>query len=1235
MSFSMKAVAVEFRTDDAATKTIPGAGFTPTGMLVLGAADMETTEDHQATLFGACDGTNQICFHSTAFGTTGNRWCTWSSAHVVHLRRSDSGSGGRYAFSAWTSDGVDLTRVNAAVVNQWLLVVFFAGDEFDIAVGADKMPTVSGTETLSGLPFQPNLGILTAVTSSMTSTASEPLYTAASGFALGFFTAAGEACAAHGAVDATTSDTGCHADAIALAIPNGFSGAIAHKVTLASFNADGWSLTITNGSGHTTRYGYVALRVPNAYVGQGELQTGTGTWALTASAGFPPALLLGICTPDVTTNDTWTTTSHVSTFGTDGTTQVGGTIHDEHGLVTEDAELWNYTDALIKGYQRDGANSFSLNSSVAFDSWDAGGVTLDQTDAAPSAGKIAYLLIGPAAGAALLAIRDETARVFEVQGGGIALFAWRARDESLTAMTGEAATFDRASSGTLFDANGELVTVGNDLPRWNVVANSVTGLGEPTLLIERGRTNICLQSEDFGTTWAAVGTPTRTPAALTIGDLVLDLIGDDAAGTLEGYSQDIPFTGDALKAVSLVLAAGTSTSTVVRLRDTTAGADRLLATITWAAGVPTVAMTTGEKAGEPVALASGGYRVGFQTTSVTAANTNSLQVYPATDAALAVANTGTVYAGGVQAEDAPFPSSYLKTTTATVTRNGDSLTYPALWPLQDNETWYVRLARPQWADLTTWGQDSYVAGRGTSPPRITVYWTSGLLVVELYDGTTGVNITAAMPGGTGGFIEFAAQWADVGTAGKVRIDTGAGYGGYSATTGGFVNPTPTLVVGDAPNASGNQLSSGLTHVVIASGLQTLATMRGVAEALRVVGLTRLRNDTVEVGEDVLRALGLVRLRGETVSLAETVLRALGIVRLRAETTEVTEDVARVVGLIRARLESVDVTELALALRGLVRLRAETVEIAEQATTVRGLIRLRTETVEVGEDALRSLGLSRARNETIELSEAALRALGLVRGQDETMEITEGTLRTLGLIRTRNETVSIAETVLRALGLTRIRDETADISETRLSLRGLIRLRTESVTLSESILAILGVVRVRNESVSVLDAALRVLGVVRTHGEVVAISESPLRTMGLLRAHDETVQVLETTLRAMELRRTRNETVEYQEVLVRRLGMVRLHGELIDIGEVVLPFRGLVIIRDETVELLEGVVSTAAVLLAGFVLGAITMFPILGGLFGVEPVVGGQPSVTPAVAADDLTVTPVTEGTVTLDPDEGP
>jgi hypothetical protein len=282
--------------------------------------------------------------------------------------------------------------------------------------------------------------------------------------------------------------------------------------------------------------------------------------------------------------------------------------------------------------------------------------------------------------------------------------------------------------------------------------------------------------------------------------------------------------------VSLVLAAGTSTSTVVRLRDTTAGTNRLLATITWAAGVPTVTMTTGEKAGEPVALASGGYRVGFQTTSVTAANTHLLQIYPATTAALAVANTGTVYAGGVQAEDAPFPSSYRKTTTATVTRNGDSLTYPALWPMQDNETWYVRMARPQWADLTGTLQDGFVVSRGSTTPRLYLYFdsVSRTMYTQLWDGTTLASVSAAMPSGTGGFIEIAVQVADLTTAGKARIDTGAGYGSYSGTTGPFASLTPTLVIGDGSYSLGSQVDSGLTHVVIASGLQTLATMRGVA-----------------------------------------------------------------------------------------------------------------------------------------------------------------------------------------------------------------------------------------------------------------------------------------------------------------------------------------------------------------------------------------------------------------------
>ncbi len=188
-------------------------------------------------------------------------------------------------------------------------------------------------------------------------------------------------------------------------------------------------------------------------------------------------------------------------------------------------------------------------------------------------------------------------------------------------------------------------------------------------------TNKCLQSENFGTTWAAVGTPTRSAAAATCGIVVLDLIGDDDALALEGYTQNIAFTDSPdfgnVKAISLFIKQGTSTSSVVRLRDTTALADRLLAEITWSGGIPSVAMTTGTL-DEVEALANGFFRVCMRSIVVTVANTNQLQIYPATDAAtLGITSTGDIYLGGTDCEDYVFATPYIPTTTAAVSRTGD------------------------------------------------------------------------------------------------------------------------------------------------------------------------------------------------------------------------------------------------------------------------------------------------------------------------------------------------------------------------------------------------------------------------------------------------------------------------------------------------------------------------------------------------------------------------------------
>jgi hypothetical protein len=216
-----------------------------------------------------------------------------------------------------------------------------------------------------------------------------------------------------------------------------------------------------------------------------------------------------------------------------------------------------------------------------------------------------------------------------------------------------------------------------------VASNVVTEAAGATLttckgqLDETSSANLVLQASNFGTTWAAVGTPTRTAAAKYCGSIALDLIGDDDGAALEGYTQTVTFTGNADKSVSFLVAPDTSTSTAVRLRDTTAGADRLLGVVTWSSGTPTFTPTTGTQERAPKQLANGCWRIFCKAAGVVAANTNSLQFYPATDAALAVGATGRVYIGGVQAENATTASSHIPTTTATVTRNADAGSYPA------------------------------------------------------------------------------------------------------------------------------------------------------------------------------------------------------------------------------------------------------------------------------------------------------------------------------------------------------------------------------------------------------------------------------------------------------------------------------------------------------------------------------------------------------------------------------
>lgn len=410
------------------------------------------------------------------------------------------------------------------------------------------------------------------------------------------------------------------------------------------------------------------------------------------------------------------------------------------------------------------------------------------------------------------------------------LFALGVDDLSSTVPTGQTLTLTRTTGRTVFDSTGRVATLAHSQFPWSAAYNSAAAVWEPVVAIDRQSTNLVLQSENFGTTWSAIGTPTRTAAAAACGDLTLDLIGDDAAGTLEGYSQVVTFTGSATKAVSLFVKQGTSTSSVVRLRDTTASANRLLATITWSGGVPSVAMTTGTSLGQ-VACANGAYRLLFQTTSVTAANTNQVEIYPATTSGLATSNTGTLYVGGVQAQNWPWPRAYIRTTTGTATHNADELSSTIAFAPQDL-TVYVRFAAPSFlAALTGLGGGLFQLGSIVSGAHLYAIVSSTGVGVTLSDGTTQVGPAAqALTAST--WYDIAVQMRHATTTGaQAALDVGNGFGAFSSATGTFSAwGANTLWIGTVSDGSGPvyQIDSGIRRLTIASGLRTLDQMRGLA-----------------------------------------------------------------------------------------------------------------------------------------------------------------------------------------------------------------------------------------------------------------------------------------------------------------------------------------------------------------------------------------------------------------------
>ena len=212
-------------------------------------------------------------------------------------------------------------------------------------------------------------------------------------------------------------------------------------------------------------------------------------------------------------------------------------------------------------------------------------------------------------------------------------------------------TFTRASSGTYFDASGVMQTASTDEPRFTHDPATLQSLG---LLIEEARTNLLTYSEEFDNgAWVKSGgvsvsaNAASAPDGTTTGDTISGATG--TTGNPSGVPSDIlymavtPSVSTTYTASLWVKSAPSSSATTARLTIWNAYTGAIsnvvfTPTATWTR--VEVSLTTG------ASVSTIQYRLGNAD--------------------------GSLCIWGAQLEAGSFPTSYIKTTSSTVTRAAGS-----------------------------------------------------------------------------------------------------------------------------------------------------------------------------------------------------------------------------------------------------------------------------------------------------------------------------------------------------------------------------------------------------------------------------------------------------------------------------------------------------------------------------------------------------------------------------------
>jgi hypothetical protein len=330
-------------------------------------------------------------------------------------------------------------------------------------------------------------------------------------------------------------------------------------------------------------------------------------------------------------------------------------------------------------------------------------------------------------------------------------------------------TFIRASTGTYYDRYGKVKSAAENEPRFD--HNPATGksLG---LLMEEPRTNLLTYSAigPAGTGWTATGTSSRTYSQIDpMGGTDAVLFDDTDAAVISYLRQTPTIPNDSATYTASVFAkAGTTGKLYMRLA-LTGGTTPPFGACIFDFTSKTWTLAGSVYQGGYTELTDGWFRLWLQIDNNSTGNVTFDYRIGATDTS--VGSTGTVYLWGAQIETGTFLTSYIPTTTATVTRSGDQAYMTDLsWYNHNEGTFAINANVPQSGSLSAAyfaSMSNTVALSATNRIQMNVS-TAGEASLSTVSGGT-VQVAGIQP--TGLDLTFEAAFA-LGVNDCVAVDQG-------------------------------------------------------------------------------------------------------------------------------------------------------------------------------------------------------------------------------------------------------------------------------------------------------------------------------------------------------------------------------------------------------------------------------------------------------------------------------